>query len=181
MGYERFTMFDNWGEIFDELPDEDALALFRGMYRYAFKGVEPKFEKGSALSLTWKAIKPNIDSSGKAARNGGAKGSEKTSPKGSEKTPAETPEKGSEKGPEETPSEQKKGKEREGRGKGGGKNLPLEEDSFPTASGGAAAGEPAPPSAVDCPRCGVPMERTNAHRGDSALFRCPLCAEEVWT
>lgn len=164
MGYERFTMFDNWGEIFDELSDEDAIALFRGMYRYAFKGAEPEFAKGSVLSLTWKAIKPNIDSSGKAASSGSKKGKSNT-PK---------------KGPSEAPSKQRD-MDREGKEEEGNRNLPLEEDSYSNGSDGADVDESTPPESIDCPVCGIPMERTSAHRGDSVLNRCPLCAEEVWT
>lgn len=48
------------------------------------------------------------------------------------------------------------------------------------ASDGAAVAEATPPSAFQCPNCGVPMERTNSHRGDKVLHRCKLCAEEVW-
>lgn len=54
--------------------------------------------------------------------------------------------------------------------------LPKEEG----ASDGAAVGEPTPPSAPECPICGIAMELTGAHKGDRALHRCPLCAEEVW-
>lgn len=167
--YERFTFFDNWGEIFDELSDEDAIGLFRGMYRYAFRNEEPAFEKGTVLSLTWKAMKPNIDSSGKAARNGGMKASSKT--------PSETPKK--------TPSEQK---ERKGKGRGKEKEMEEEADSLgknplsSDASDGAALADATPPAAPECANCLVPMERTSSHKPNgSVLYRCPLCAGEVWT
>lgn len=48
------------------------------------------------------------------------------------------------------------------------------------ASDGAAVAEATPPSAFQCPTCGMEMERTNSHRGDKVLHRCKLCAEEVW-
>lgn len=54
-------------------------------------------------------------------------------------------------------------------------------EPIPVGSDGADVDESTPPEPVDCPVCGVPMERTSAHRGDSVLNRCPLCAEEVWT
>lgn len=162
-------MFDNWGEIFEELTDEDAVQLFRAMYRYAFYNVEPEFPKGSALSLTWKAIKPNIDSSGKAAKNGSAK------------TPKKTP--------SETPTEQKKRIEEEK--KGNRKEKKAEENSLgknslsASESGGAAADKSAPPSSPICPKCGSGTIGTNStkQRGDGTkrrLYVCPDCAEEVW-
>jgi len=183
--YERFTVFDNWGEIFDELDDQTAIELFRGMYRYAFYNEEPEFPKGSVLSLTWKAIKPNIDSSGKAAKNGSAKTPRNTS----RETAKETPEKTPSETPEKTPLEQKKRKEEEEKGKGmekKGKENSLEKNSLPrNESGSAAAGGPAPPSSPACPKCGSRAIGTNSTklRGDGSkrrLFVCPDCAEEVW-
>ena len=54
------------------------------------------------------------------------------------------------------------------------------QNQIPKASDGAAVAEATPPSAFQCPTCGMEMERTNSHRGDKVLHRCKLCAEEVW-
>ena len=165
--YERFTMFDNWGEIFEEMSDEDAVQLFRAMYRYAFYNIEPEFSKGSALSLTWKAIKPNIDSSGKAARNG----SNKPTAKPPKETPSETT--------KETPSEQKKRREEEKKGNGKEKKAEgnsLEKNSpSASASDGAAAGEPAPTSAPRCPLCDSELERTGMPEPEA--YWCNSCKD----
>lgn len=165
--YERFTMFDNWGEIFDEMSDEDAVKLFRGMYRYAFYNEEPEFEKGSALSLTWKAIKPNIDSSGKAARNGSVKTSKNTP----EKTPPQTPKK--------TPSEQKKRIEKKGIGKEEEKKADrssLEKNSYSAGAACSADVEGSTPhSAPKCQLCGSDLERTGMP--DPDYWWCPHCKD----
>jgi len=168
--YERFTIFDNWGAMFDEMEDGDALALFRAMYRYAFDGIEPEFEKGSVLSLVWQSVRPNIDASGKSAKGGSSRRS---------KAPSETP--------SETPSERGSGtkgkgkgreKEREEEKKADGNSLGKNSHSA-DASDGAALADATPPAA--CPLCDGPMERTNTHKPNgTTLFRCKLCAEEVW-
>ena len=50
------------------------------------------------------------------------------------------------------------------------------------ASGDAALADATPPAAPECANCLVPMERTSSHKPNgSVLYRCPLCAEEVWT
>lgn len=54
------------------------------------------------------------------------------------------------------------------------------ENQITEASDDAAAGKPAPPSALQCPKCGSGMIGTGSHRGGSRLFLCPDCAEEVW-
>ena len=49
-----------------------------------------------------------------------------------------------------------------------------------SASGDAALAGATPPAA--CPRCDGPLEKTSSHKPNgSTLYRCKLCAEEVWT
>lgn len=50
---------------------------------------------------------------------------------------------------------------------------------IPIASGDAAVADATPPAA--CPTCDAPMERTSSHKPNgTTLYRCKLCAEEVW-
>lgn len=54
-------------------------------------------------------------------------------------------------------------------------------NQIPIASDGAGADVAAPPSDFKCPQCGMQMDRTNSHKGAKVLYRCKLCAEEVWS
>ena len=55
------------------------------------------------------------------------------------------------------------------------------QNPYPVASDGADAANAAPPSAIECPTCGVKMERTASRVSgtDRHYWRCPLCNEEV--
>lgn len=52
-------------------------------------------------------------------------------------------------------------------------------NQYQYASDGAAVAGATPPAA--CPRCDGPLEKTSSHKPNgTTLYRCGLCAEEVW-
>ena len=176
--YERFTMFDNWGAMFDEMDDESAIKLFRAMYRYAFEGEEPEFDKGSTLSLVWQSVRPNIDASGKAAK-GGLSNRSKTTSETPSVTPSETPSR--------TPSKGVSGTK--GKGKGIGKEVGKEkkgkgispEGKSLSQSETCAADAKAPHVSVACPTCNIEMKPTSSFTAGKRrrIYRCPLCGDTV--
>ena len=54
------------------------------------------------------------------------------------------------------------------------------QNQYQYAADGAGALD-APPTAIQCPTCDAPMERTNLRKAgtDRHIWRCPLCHEEV--
>ncbi len=171
-------IFDNYHAGASLLSESEQDAFYGAVMRYAFEGKEPDFDGISAA--VWATIKDFIDKSiqgqGNGSKGGNGRGN-KNPEKDTAKTESETGhEKGSVKGGSKTPSEnQKKRIERNGK-----ENL---EGFFSnsSASDGAAVADATPPSAMECPTCGVPMERTNARVSgtDRHYWRCPLCATEV--
>lgn len=125
-------------------------------------GLLKKDDDGNVFSERAKEAIEKYQAKCETARQNGNKGGRKPKRKPTEKPTAK---------PTEKPS--RSNRKENNTSMGFDKQNPILE-----ASDGAAAGEPAPPSA--CPNCYAPMERTNSHRGDKVLYRCPLCAEEVW-
>lgn len=157
-------IFDNYHAGVSLLPEPEQDAFYGAVMRYAFEGKEPEFE-GIAAAV-WATIKDFIDKSMKGQDNGSkggnGRGNKNPGKDGCETPPGTDSEKGSGKGGSKTPSEnQRNRRERNG------KENP---EGFFSNS--------APPS--ECPNCGVLLERTPAHRGGKLLYRCPMCAEEVW-
>ena len=182
----KLTIFENFHAGVSMLEEADQDRFYGSLARYAFEGAEPDLD-GIAAAV-WATIKPLVDKSLEGQANG-AKGGNGRGNKGG-KTQSENPtakpkrkptgktqsENPSEKPPGKTGTENQKNR-KEGNGK---ENL---EDFFSNsdAPDDAAAARAAPPDAIDCPICDVPMERTNQRKPgtDQHIWRCPLCAEET--
>lgn len=125
-------------------------------------GLLKKDDDGCLYSERAKAAIDKYVTKCETARQNGKKGGRKPKRKPTEKPTAK---------PTEKPSRSNR--------KENNTSMGFDEQNPILEASDGAAGEPAPPSA--CPNCDAPMERTNSHRGGMVLYRCPLCAEEVWT
>ena len=152
----RFTFFESYYESISCLPHDDQGDVYAALASYAFTGEDPQFEGSNA---GWKqsiflAIKPNIDASMKQSKTNSSNATK------------------NDRASDEIKSS-RKGKDRKRN-----TNLPLEEDSYSSASVGAAAAEAAPPEA--CPECGADLIKTETHTSDGRRFyRCERCGSEV--
>lgn len=80
-------------EALEELSDEQQMRLIRAMTRYAVKGEEPEFERGTPERMLWKAMKQRVDSASrshdKKVKAGGAGGDAKAEANRSKQPAAE--------------------------------------------------------------------------------------------
>lgn len=60
-GKENFILHHNQYPLIEELSDKEKGILLDSLYKYSMNGVIPNFEKGSALSVVFKAFKNSID------------------------------------------------------------------------------------------------------------------------
>ena len=164
----RFTFFGSYFEAISKLPDEHQGDFYKALVAYAFTGEEPDFDGADAWAMQalFLAIKPNIDASMKQSRTNASNAA-----KSDRENDRKNDRMSDRKNDEIKPS--RKGKDRKRNS-----NLPLEEDSNSSASGGAVTAEAAPPEA--CPECGADLIKTETHTSDGRRFyRCNRCGSEV--
>lgn len=128
-------------------------------------GLLKKDDDGNLYSERAKEAIDKYQQKCETARQNGKKGGRKPKRKPTEKPTAE---------PSEKPSRSNTKENNTGIGFD-------KQNQYQYASDGAAVAGATPPSAMECPTCGIEMERTNARVSgtDRHYWRCPLCATEV--
>lgn len=170
MAVGKFSFYRSFDEAARDLPDADRLRLYDAMSDYVFRGVYPDFE--GVLGIVWKLVRPNLDSSVRGQETGGKRkgrasdgtyegasddGSGARTEGASEGTVGNgvaKPSKGGVQREMIRKREERKGKERETRGRAGA-------DSAPPAL---------------CPLCEVPMRKNT----NSGRWECPSC-HDTWS
>lgn len=70
---DRFTFYASFYTAIKKLPENEQLAFYDGLCRFAFFGEYPKPELGSMSDLAYTSILPNVEASIQRRQNG-AKG-----------------------------------------------------------------------------------------------------------
>lgn len=166
---EKLTFFRSFYEAFEDFPDDQRLALYDAVMRYAFEGVEPSL---SGMEATvWKLVKPNVEKSLKRSETN-SQNAAKTNADAVAKTTAETSAKANVEASAKAerkanPSRiRSRSKEKEGK-----EDFSSEKNPPSPASGGAAAANAAPPSASACPACGGALWRDT----QTGRLHCSSC------
>lgn len=170
MAVGKFSFYRSFDEAARDLPDADRLRLYDAMSDYVFRGIVPDFD--GVMGIVWKLVRPNLDSSVRGQETGGRRkgrasdgtsdgasddGSGARAEGASEGTVGNgvaKPSKGGVQREMIRKREERKGKEREARGRAGA--------------------ESAPPAL--CPLCEVPMRKNT----NSGRYECPSC-HDTWS
>ena len=107
MAGRKFSSFESYGQMLDQLDDQQCADFVRAMYRWAFDGEEPEFED-PMLQFAWPSIAEQITAgveisqrSSEAGKRGGRPRKD-TKKRGVKSTPKSTPlstvERGAERG-----------------------------------------------------------------------------------
>lgn len=175
---KKFMCFGSFYEAAKLLPEDERGAFCFALMEYAFDGIEPSFEGASQVAFV--LCKPNIDASIKRSKTNSKnrRGNDRRDDRDNDRDDKEN-DNGNDR--ENAPS--RSGGEGRGVEQEAEVDFSLEKNPpSANASGDAAMAGATPPAALECERCLVPMERTSSHKPNgSVLYRCPLCAEEVWT
>lgn len=77
---DRFTFYNSFYAAIKKLPDEEQLAFYDGLCRYAFFNEYPDVKPGTMSDLAYTSILPNVEASIRRHENG-AKGGRPTKQK----------------------------------------------------------------------------------------------------
>lgn len=72
-----FTFYSSFYAAIKKLPENEQLAFYEGLCRYAFFGEYPNVEPGTMSDLAYTSIIPNVDASIRRRENGAKGGSKK--------------------------------------------------------------------------------------------------------
>ena len=168
---EKLTFFRSFYEAFEDFPDEQRLALYDAVMRYAFEGVEPSLS-GIAATV-WKLVKPNVEKSLKRSETNSQNAAKTTAETTAETTAGANVEASAKEERKANPSRirirsrsRSRSKEKEGK-----EDFSSEKNPPSPASGGAAAANAAPPSASTCPACGGSLWRDT----QTGRLHCSSC------
>ena len=96
MAGRKFSFFESYGQMLDQLSDQQCADFVRAMYRWAFDGAEPEFED-SMLQFAWPSIAEQItagveisERSREAGKRGGRPRKD-AKKRGAKSTPKSTP------------------------------------------------------------------------------------------
>ena len=175
----KFSIWESWADTFDQLGDESLVTLFRAMYRYAFKGVEPGFEPGTPEALVWPMVSVSVGKSVAITRRNHENGAKHVGKSGCE--PNGKPNGKPKSEPNDKPSSKSGITQKKPEKKRIGKGIGIENlesfNSYSEGSGVADAEGSAPPERGEprCPLCGDAVEVTGMP--DPSYWWCPNCRD----